>query len=60
MKDPLLNKKHEDLRDEVRNFAEKEIKPVAAKLDENSVFSTELADKMFEMGLLRINLSKAY
>jgi alkylation response protein AidB-like acyl-CoA dehydrogenase len=60
MKDPLLNKKHEDLRHEVRNFAEKEIKPVAAKLDENSVFSTELADKMFEMGLLRINLSKAY
>ena len=44
----------------VRTFAEEEIKPVAAELDEKSEFSAELASKMFDMGLLRINLSEAY
>lgn len=60
MIDPLLNKKHQELREEVRTFAEKEIKPVAAELDERSEFSTELTTKMFDMGLLRINLSREY
>ncbi len=60
MNDPLLNEKHQELREEVRAFAEEEIKPVAAELDEKSGFSTELTSKMFDMGLLRINLSEAY
>ncbi len=60
MNDPLLNEKHQELREQVRTFAEKEIKPVAAELDEKSEFSAELASKMFDMGLLRINLPEAY
>jgi short/branched chain acyl-CoA dehydrogenase len=60
MIDPLLNEKHQELREQVRAFAEEEIKPVAAELDEKSGFSTELTGKMFDMGLLRINLSEAY
>ena len=60
MNDPLLNEKHQELREQVRTFAEEEIKPVAAELDEKSEFSAELANKMFDMGLLRINLSEAY
>lgn len=60
MKDPLLNDKHHQLREEVRAFAENEIAPIAAKLDEDVVFSTELTSKMFDMGLLRINLPEAY
>ncbi len=60
MIDPLLNEKHQVLREQVRAFAEEEIKPVAAELDEKSGFSTELTSKMFDMGLLRINLSEAY
>ncbi len=60
MIDPLLNEKHQELREQVRAFAEEEIKPVAAELDEKSGFSTELTSKMFDMGLLRINLSEAY
>ena len=60
MNDPLLNDKHQELREQVRAFAEKEIKPVAAELDEKSGFSTELTGKMFDMGLLRINLSREY
>ncbi len=38
MRDPVLNDKHQQLRDQVRSFAEKEIKPVAAELDEKSIF----------------------
>jgi len=60
MIDPLLNKEHQELREEVRAFAEQEIKPIAAELDEKAGFSTELTGRMFDMGLLRINLSKAY
>ena len=60
MTDPLTNEKHELLREQVRSFAENEIKPVAAELDEKSEFSTDLTDKMFDMGLLRINLPEAY
>ena len=55
MIDPLLNETHQ-----VRAFAEEEIQPLAAALDEQSVFSTELTNKMFDMGLLSINLSKEH
>ena len=60
MKDPLLNNAHHELREQVRAFAETEIKPIAAQLDEEVSFSTEITSKMFDMGLLRINLSDAY
>jgi short/branched chain acyl-CoA dehydrogenase len=60
MNDPLLNEKHQELRQQVRAFAEQEIKPVAGGLDEKSLFSTELTNRMFDMGLLRINLSEEY
>jgi len=60
MIDPTLNKKHHELRENVRSFAEMEIKPLAAGLDEQSAFSEDLTNKMFDMGLLRINLEKRY
>jgi alkylation response protein AidB-like acyl-CoA dehydrogenase len=60
MNDPILNKNHEELRSQVREFAEKEVKPLAAELDEMSHFSTELTAKMFDLGLLYINLPEAY
>jgi len=60
MNDPLINEKHQELREQVHAFAVEEIKPVAEELDEKSAFSTELTNKMFDMGLLHINLSKDY
>ncbi len=60
MKDPLLNDSHHQLREQVRAFAEKEIRPVAPVLDEDVEFSSDITSKMFDMGLLRINLSEAY
>jgi len=60
MNNPLINSEHEQLRDQVRSFAEAEIAPVAAELDEKSEFSAALTEKMFDMGLLRINLPESY
>jgi short-chain 2-methylacyl-CoA dehydrogenase len=60
IRDPLLNNEHHQLREEIRAFAENEIRPVAGELDENSRFSAELTTRMFDMGLLRINLPEKY
>ncbi len=43
---PLLKKKHEKLRSQVREFAIHEIKPIAQKLDENSEFSSDITRRM--------------
>lgn len=51
---PIITEAHERLRQEVREFAEKEIMPVAASLDEKEVFSTELTARMGEMGFFGI------
>ena len=48
------------IRDTVRDFAEKEIKPIAQKLDEKEEFSCELVHKMGELGLFGIVVSPEY
>ena len=58
--DPFLSNKQQEFRQQVRTFAEEEIKPVAKELDEKSEFSESITKKMFDMGLLRINLPEAY
>lgn len=52
--------KHEAFRQEVRAFAEKEIKPVAAELDANETFSVDLTRKMGKAGLFGIDIPKEY
>lgn len=49
--DLFCNNKHQMIRQSVRDFAEKEIKPIAQALDEKEEFSIETAKKMGEMGL---------
>ncbi len=58
--DPLLTKNHESLREKVRSFAENEIKPYAAELDEKAIFSKEITEKMFDEGYLRIITPEEY
>lgn len=58
--DPFLTKKHEELREKARGFAESDIKPVAAELDEKSEFSAEITEKMFDEGFLRIMTPQEY
>tara|TARA_R110000868_G_scaffold218576_2_gene469184 strand:- start:107374 stop:108522 length:1149 start_codon:yes stop_codon:yes gene_type:complete len=56
----LLNEDHKLLRDAVRSFAESEIKPIAAKLEDAETFSEDLTRKMGEMGLLGIYVPTAF
>jgi short-chain 2-methylacyl-CoA dehydrogenase len=55
-----LNRQQEMIRKEVRKFAESEIAPVAAELDETETFSSELTEKMGEIGLFGMFVSEAY
>lgn len=57
---PFLNNEHETWRDFVRQFAEKEIRPVAAQLDETETFSDELTRKMGQAGLFGIDVPKEF
>ncbi|MBW1956287.1 MAG: acyl-CoA dehydrogenase family protein [Deltaproteobacteria bacterium] len=55
-----LSTEQEILRESVRTFAEKEIRPVAGDLDEKETFSYETMAKMAELGLFGIVVSEKY
>ncbi|PKQ61576.1 acyl-CoA dehydrogenase [Labilibaculum filiforme] len=57
---PYLNDEHDTIRKAVRDFAEREIKPLAPQLDEKEEFSVELTQKMGEMGLFGMTLPEKY
>jgi short/branched chain acyl-CoA dehydrogenase len=57
---PFITEHHEALRKKVRDFAEKEIAPLAAELDEKEEFSVELSARMGELGLFGITVPKNY
>ena len=54
------NEQHELIRNSVRDFAEREIQPLAAKLDKEERFSVELTRKIGEMGLFGMYVSEKY
>lgn len=55
-----LSQEQKLLRQNVREFAEKEILPVAQELDETETFSVELTKKMGKMGLFGIVVPQEY
>ncbi len=55
-----LSTEQEILRESVRSFAEKEIKPVARDLDDRETFSYDTMAKMGELGLFGIFVSEEY
>lgn len=55
-----LDPQHRLLRDTVRSFAESEIAPVAARLDEEEQFSVELTHRMGELGMFGIVIPEEY
>jgi alkylation response protein AidB-like acyl-CoA dehydrogenase len=56
----LLTEKHQLYRQKVRDFAESEIRSLAAELDESNRFSVELTRKMGDFGLFGITLPGRY
>ena len=55
-----LNDEQQLLRDMIREFTDKEVRPIAAELDENERFPTELIPKMSEVGLMGIPVPEEY
>ena len=55
-----LSMEQEILRNSVRDFAEKEIKPVAGALDEKEEFSYETMKKMADLGLFGMFVPEKY
>jgi len=58
--DFALSSKHEMLRTMYQEFAEKEIAPIAAEIDETMEFPHQTIDKMKELGFLGIPFPKEY
>lgn len=55
-----LTQEQEMLRKTIRDFAEKEIKPIRSKLDEKEEFSVDLVHKMGDLGLFGMTVSPDY
>ena len=55
-----IPKTHELFRQMIREFAEKEVKPLATELDEEERFPVETVKKMAEIGLMGIPIPKEY
>ena len=55
-----LNKTQELFRQMIREFAEKEVKPLAAEIDEQERFPQETVDKMANLGIFGIPVPKQY
>lgn len=55
-----LTEEHNMIRQTVRDFAEREIKPIAQELDEKELFSNALTQQMGELGLFGMTLPEAY
>ncbi|MEC0298457.1 acyl-CoA dehydrogenase [Peribacillus frigoritolerans] len=55
-----LTKEQQMIKEMVREFAEKEIKPIAIELDAKSMFAEEVFKKMGKLGLLGIPFPEEY
>lgn len=55
-----LSEEHKMIRDAARDFAQKEIVPVAAEFDESGEFPSETVRKMGELGFMGIEIPEEY
>ena len=55
-----LSKEQEMLRKLFREFAENEVKPLAATVDEEEMFPEETVKKMAKLGMMGIYFPKEY
>lgn len=60
MKYAFFNEDHEMIRDMARDYAEKEIMPVAAEIDKTGVFPEKILNEMAEMGFFGIKIPEEY
>ncbi len=58
--DFMLTEQEKMIRDMVKDFAEKEIKPIASETDQTHKFPEENIKKMAELGLMGMNIPEKY
>ena len=58
--DLKLTEEHKLIRDMARDFAQKEIAPIAAKIDEEAQFPSETVRMMGELGFMGIEIPEEY
>jgi alkylation response protein AidB-like acyl-CoA dehydrogenase len=58
--DLRLTEEHKMIRDMARDFAQKEIAPIAARIDEEATFPAETVKKMGELGFMGIEIPEEY
>jgi acyl-CoA dehydrogenase len=58
--DLTFTEEQQALADTAREFARKEIQPVAGKLDEHGTFPTEILKKAWELGFMNAEIPEAY
>jgi len=58
--DLTLTEEHKMIRDMARDFAQKEIAPIAAEIDEEGRFPAETVKKMGELGFMGIEIPEKY
>jgi len=58
--DYTLTKEQEMIRDMVKEFAEKEIEPIAQEIDQKSIFPEKTIKKLGELGVLGLCVSTKY
>src|SRR5215831_9736125 len=56
----LLNDEESLFRQSVREFAEQQVRPLAAEMDEHGKFSRELIRQFFDLGLMGIGIPEEY
>jgi short-chain 2-methylacyl-CoA dehydrogenase len=57
---PYFSPAHEAFRQKVRKFAEEQVRPRAAELDQKEEFSVELTKAMGQLGLFGVNIPTKY
>src|SRR5437773_11197603 len=60
---PPLTSLSEDevlFRDNVRQFADEKVRPLAKEMDENGVFDKALIEQFFQLGLMGIEIPEQY
>ncbi|MDR0490941.1 MAG: acyl-CoA dehydrogenase family protein [Oscillospiraceae bacterium] len=56
----FFNEDHDDIRALAKEFAEKEIAPIATEIDQNDEVPQHIYDKMAEMGLFGLKIPEEY
>src|SRR5215813_8860842 len=56
----LFNDEESLFRQSVREFAEQQVRPLAAEMDEHGKFSPDLIRQFFELGLMGVGIPEEY